>query len=257
MTDEFAGKRVLITGASRGLGAVAAVGFAERGARVIVCGRSADKLAELTARLPDPERHAFFAADLLDPAQTAALAAFALQRSGGVDVVLHALGGGYGFRDPLLSWDQFLTLHKVNVAAGGELNRLLTPSMTAAGGGRIIHVGSVASTDAVASVGYNTVKAALAAYVRSLGRALAGQNVVVTGILPGAFYAPENSWRRLEEKSPEVVREFIDRRLPRGRIAEAEEMLPLIFLLAGAGASMMAGSCVAVDAGEAVAYTGF
>ena len=255
MNSEFTGKRVLVTGASRGLGSVAATAFARRGARVLITGRTTEKLEAVAAGFPERDRHAVFAADLLEPAGIAALAEFATAEFGAVDIVFHAMGGGYGFREPLLTWDQSLTLYKVNVAAGAELNRLLMPGLAAGGEGRIIHVGSVASTDASASVGYNTVKAALAAYVRSLGRELAGKGVVVTGILPGAFYAPENSWRRLEATKPEVVGQFIDQRLPRGRIAEAEEMLPLIFLLAGPGASMMAGSCVAIDAGEAVAYT--
>ena len=109
-------------------------------------------------------------------------------------------------------------------------------------------------TCALPIFGYNTVKAGLAAYVRSVGNALAGSNVIVTGILPGAFYGPGNAWRRMEETKPEVAAKFAAERLPRGRIAEGEEMLPLLFLLTGPGASMMAGTCVAIDAGESHAY---
>ena len=98
------------------------------------------------------------------------------------------------------------------------------------------------------------MKAALAAYVRSLGREYASTGVVVTGILPGAFYAPGNSWRRLEADKPEVVEKFVAERLPRGHIAEAEELLPMLFLLTGPGAAMMAGTCIAIDAGESRAY---
>ena len=119
-----------------------------------------------------------------------------------------------------------------------------------------MHVGSIASQEATASVGYNTVKSALAAYVRSLGRELAETRVVVSGILPGAFYAPENSWERLKASKPEVVREFIEKNLPRKRIAEVDELLPLIFFLAGKAASMMSGCCVPIDAGEGKSYVG-
>jgi 3-oxoacyl-[acyl-carrier protein] reductase len=254
MTSRFAGKRVLITGASRGLGHVAALAFAEAGARVLVTGRTREPLEALLAAMPSAGRHEVFAADLLADGQVDALTAFVRERLGVPDVVLHALGGGYGFRDSLLSRQQFSILHDLNLGIGAELNRLLIPAMTESGGGRIIHVGSIASGEAVGSVGYNTVKAALAAYVRSLGREIAGQGVVVSAVLPGAFFGPENAFRRLEARSPDVVKDFVERRLPRRRVGDAGEILPLIFLLAGPEASMMAGSCVPIDAGEGVAY---
>ena len=94
------------------------------------------------------------------------------------------------------------------------------------------------------AIGDNTVKSALAAYVRSLGRELAEFGVVATGILPGAFNAPENSWRRLEIDKPEIVKAFIEKNLPRKRIADADAVLPLIFFLASEAASMMPGCCV-------------
>ena len=128
--------------------------------------------------------------------------------------------------------------------------------MQAADGGYVVHVGSTTSKEAIGSVGYNTVKAALAAYVRSLGRQLACTNVIVTGILPGAFTAPGNSWQRMIDRGEkQVMDDFIRERLPRGVMPDAGELLALIFLLTGPGASMMAGSCVPIDAGESFAYS--
>lgn len=252
--DDYTGKSVVITGASKGLGWIAATAFAGRGARLLVAGRTEDKLRELTRSLPRPDDHLVFCGDLLDCAEVARLADMARAECGAPDVMIHCMGGGYGFREPLLGWDQLEKLHRVNLAAGAELNRLLVPAMTEKGGGHIVHVGSTASTEAIGSVGYNTVKAALAAYTRSVGNALAGSNVVVTGILPGAFYGPGNAWRRMEATKPGVAAQFAAERLPRGRIAKGEEIVPLLFLLTGPGASMMAGTCVAIDAGESHAY---
>ena len=254
MVSKFAGKRVLVTGASRGLGHVAALAFGQAGARVIATGRAHEPLEKLRAAMPNSGQHEIFVADLLADGQVEALATFVGERFGGIDVILHALGGGYGFRDALLSRQQFSILHDVNLGIGAELNRLLVPAMIESGGGRIVHVGSIASGEAVGSVGYNTVKAALAAYVRSLGREIAGQGVVVSAVLPGAFFGPENAFWRLEARSPDVVKDFVERRLPRRMVGEAGEIVPLIFLLAGPDASMMAGSCVPIDAGEGVAY---
>ena len=146
------------------------------------------------------------------------------------------------------------TLFQANLASAAEINRLVIPEMVKQQSGYVVHVGSVASQEATASVGYNTVKSALAAYVRSLGRELASAGIIVTGILPGAFYAPGNSWRRLEANKPEIVQDFIQKNLPRKKIAAAEEIVPLILFLASDSASMMSGSCVPIDAGEGKAY---
>ena len=67
---------------------------------------------------------------------------------GKIDAVLHIAGGGYGFRDPLLTWEQLETLYKVNVLIAAEINRLVFPSMIKQKQGFVIHVGSIASQEA-------------------------------------------------------------------------------------------------------------
>jgi len=253
---EFEDKNILITGASKGLGYVCAQEFEKQGAQLVMVARSSSKLEQLKSTFSNPAKHLVFSADLLSCDSIQSLVKKGFEHSGGFDIVLHVLGGGYGFRDPLITWEQLNTLHKLNLGVAAEINRLVVPEMVEKNYGRLLHVGSIASQEATASVGYNTVKSALAAYVRSLGRELAKSGVVVSGILPGAFYAPENSWERLKTIKPEVVKKFIEKNLPRKRIAEVDELLPLIFFLAGKGASMMSGCCVPIDAGEGKVYAG-
>lgn len=247
------GKLVLITGASRGLGQVCAEAFAREGARLLLAARDADRLEALRQSLDAPGGHRVHPGDLTRPEEIDRLAE-AAGRFGDLDVILHVMGGGLGFRDPLLTWDEFAGLFQTNLASAAELNRLVVPRMTARGTGNIVHVGSIAGTEAVGSVGYNTVKAALAAYVRSLGRELAGSGVIVTGILPGGFWAPENAWVRFQQRSPERLEQVIQERQPRGRLGEASELLPLMLFLASRQATMMTGCCVPIDGGEGVTY---
>lgn len=252
--QDFKDKRILITGASKGLGWVCANILAGLGARLVCSGRNKESLKELKASFSSPGDHMVFAGDLVDPQVIGELVAKSKEFLGEIEIVLHVVGGGYGFRDPLLTWEQLETLHKVNIGVAAEINRLVVPEMVEKKSGYLVHVGSISSQEATASVGYNTVKASLAAYVRSLGRELASAGIIVTGVLPGAFYAPGNSWRRLEGNKPEVVQKFIEDNLPRKKIAEAEEIVPLILFLASGAASMMSGSCVPIDAGEGKAY---
>ena len=247
-------KGIIITGASKGLGAVCAKALAKEGARLVLFARSYELLEQTRNACANNQKHLSIAVDLTSaPALGAAIvkAEDFLQK---VDVVLHVAGGGLGLRDPFISsldLDQLLTL---NLKVPVEINRLILPQMIHNKKGNIVHIGSTASTEAVASVGYNTVKGALAAYVRSLGREVAGSGVIVTGILPGGFYAPGNSWERLEKNKPEVVKQFIKQRLPRGFLGTAEELIPMILLLCSDSASMMGGCLVPIDAGEGRTY---
>jgi NAD(P)-dependent dehydrogenase (short-subunit alcohol dehydrogenase family) len=255
MDSKFTDKRVLITGASRGLGLVCAKEFASRGARLVLSGRDSKSLENLRVVLHNPDQHMVFAGNLQFPETIAQLIDKSRAFMGDFDNVVHVAGGGFGFRDPLLSWEQFDALYKVNLGAAAEINRLVLPDMIKKNHGFVVHICSRASQEAIGSVGYNTVKAGLAAYVRSLGREVAGAGVVVTGVLAGVFYAPGNSWERLRQTKPEVVERYIEENLPRKYICDAKELIPLIMFLSSDKSSMMSGSCVPIDAGESKAYT--
>ena len=249
------GRRILITGASRGLGSVCARAFATDGAKLALMARSTEALEAVRLSCDHAAKHLAVGVDLTDGLYLQEKLREVTEFLGEIDAVLHVAGGGLGLREPLISADDLLKLFSLNVAAAAEINRLLIPSMTERGCGNLVHVGSIASTDAVASVGYNTVKAALAAYVRSLGNHLASSGIVVTGVLPGGFTAPGNSWERLRASEPDVVKRFVAERLPRGRLAEADELVPLIAFLCSPSASMMGGCLVPIDAGEGITYS--
>ncbi|MBI4425475.1 MAG: SDR family NAD(P)-dependent oxidoreductase [Elusimicrobia bacterium] len=252
--SELSGKKVIVTGASKGLGLVGARALAAEGARLALLARSGDALEAARGSLPEPAAHVAISADLTDPRRLREAVERAREFLGGVDVVLHAAGGGLGLRDPLLGFDDLLKLFVLNLGVAAEINRLVVPDMKRAGRGNLVHVGSIASSEGVGSVGYNTAKAALAAYVRTLGRELAGSNIVATGILPGGFSAPQNAMERLAANNPEAYKRFVEERLPRRVMGEAKELVPMILLLCSSQASMMGGCLVPIDAGEGRAY---
>ena len=119
---------------------------------------------------------------------------------------------------------------------------------------KLIHVGSIASNEAVASVGYNVAKSALSTYVRSLGRELYKNKVIVTGILPGGFIAPGNAMERFKKKNIKEYKKFIKTRLPRNEMGNVNEILPILLFLCSKHSSMMGGCLVPIDAGEGKAY---
>ena len=249
------GKKVIITGASKGLGSVCAKALADEGAQVVLMARTQEKLENVRKSCKNPDKHLSIALDLTDIKKLRKAIAKAKAFLGKVDILLHVAGGGLGLRNPLLSLDDLERLFKLNVGIAAEINHLIVPEMMKQKSGNVVHVCSIASSEATASVGYNTVKAALAGYVRTLGREIAGCGIIVTGILPGGFIAPENSFARLQGKNPEMVKKFIQERLPRKYLGKAEELIPMVLLLCSGSASMMNGCLVPIDAGEGMAYT--
>jgi len=253
MEQNFKDKRVLITGASKGLGKAAANAFEKKGARLALAARSDSKLAALKKSFDDPGKHLVFNLDLLDSTNIKKLTSDVIKKWDGVDVILHCIGGSLGVNETLVDWEDFVKCLKGNIGIASEINRYLAPGMREQSSGSIIHVGSIVGSEARASVPYNTCKAALSGYVRSLGKELAEDGIVVSGILPGAFYGDDNSMFRYEYYKSEEYQEFV-KSLPQGRMPIADEYVPMLFLLANPESKIMSGSLISMDGAQGQAY---
>lgn len=253
MVLKFSDTRILITGASKGLGKAAAVAFEKKGARLALAARSEEKLEELKNSFDDSGRHLFFKLDLLDSANIKKLTNDISNQWGGIDVILHCIGGSFGFNESLINWQDFSKSLKGNIGISSEINRLLVPSMKEQGAGNIIHVCSHVAFEARASIPYNTAKAALSGYIRSLGNELAGNGIIVSGILPGAFYGDDNAMFRYEYYKPEEYQEFV-KSLPQQRMPTVDEYIPMLFLLSNPESKIMSGSLITMDGGQSQAF---
>ena len=253
MQNNFENKRVLITGASKGLGKAAAIAFAKERARLALVARSNDKLETLNNSLEKPESHQTFNLDLLDSKNIKVLTDSLKEKWGGVDIILHCIGGSLGVNDTLVEWENFSKCLKGNIGIAAEINSQLVPNMQEQGFGNIIHVSSIVGVEAVASVPYNTSKASISGYVRSLGRELANDGIVVSGILPGAFYGDENAMSRFEYYKPEEYLEYV-KNLPKGRMPIVDEYIPMIFLLSNPESKIMSGSLIPMDGAQGQSY---
>ena len=153
---EFAGKRVVVSGGTKGLGRATVERFLAGGARVMTAARGN----------PDPIAGAeFVRADLTTAAGGESLAAAALAHMGGVDILAHVIGGssapGGGFA--ALTDDDWLAELNLNLLATVRLDRLLLPQMIERGAGTVVHVTSIQSVLPLpeSTTAYAAAKAAL------------------------------------------------------------------------------------------------
>jgi 3-oxoacyl-[acyl-carrier protein] reductase len=244
-------KKIIIIGASKGLGQAAAIWFSKLDYKIALLSRSYLNLEKVRKKCKNSELHTSLEINLLDVGTIKESINKAIKFLNGVDVVLHAAGGGLGLKENLISANDFLKLLNLNILSAVEINRIIIPKMKK---GNIIHVGSIASYESVGSVGYNSAKATIAAYVKTLGRELSKKNIIMTGILPGGFMAPKNAMYRLKKNNKKAYNDFIKNRLPRKKMGNTNEIMPIIEFLASKNAGMMSGCLMQMDGGEGKSY---
>jgi short-subunit dehydrogenase len=181
------GQRVLVTGASSGIGAELAERFAQAGAVVGIAARRADRLEAVLERCQaGSPTSALHVCDLADVGQVDELATWALETFGGIDVVVN--NAGIPKRRHVSALDRETVEHvtRVNYLAPVQLTLALLPQMLARGSGRIINVASVAAT--LSSPGescYDASKAALAVFSEALAVDLWDTGIKMLVVYPG------------------------------------------------------------------------
>src|SRR3989344_1249527 len=118
------GKGVIITGASKGLGAVCARALAKEGASLVLISRSPEKLEEVRKSCENPDKHISISVDLYQRDQLEFAILKAQEFLGNVDVVLHVIGGGLGLHDPFISSEGLDKLLILNLKIPVEINKI-------------------------------------------------------------------------------------------------------------------------------------
>lgn len=252
------GKRVLITGGSRGIGAAIAKDFAREGCKVSIVSRNEESLKQKIKEIGgEAKGHEYIVSNLRDKGEPARVAQELIAKHKRVDIVVHNVGGALGQKDPLARAEDWNMVWQFNVGIAIEMNAVLIPPMKKQGWGRIVHVSSISgelgdpSMESLrGALPYAAAKAYLNAYVKGLGRELAKDNVVVTGVMPGVVLSQGKYWDKLKRKNPKLVAKFLKQHYPIGRFAMAQEISPFVVLLASDKASFAAGSIIPISGGR-------
>ncbi len=239
-------KVAIVTGASRGLGAAAAIALVNEGARVVVTGRSTAELEGLAARYPG-RIHAE-TCDMRDMAAVAALAPKAVEIFGKLDIVVNNAGIAPASAFVDHSVEGLEELMAVNVIAPAVLSQAAGRHMITRGeGGKIINVASISGIRGKAVlVGYSASKGALIQMTKALAAEWARYDIQVNAIAPGGFVTEAQA---AVVNNPDVLKKRV-RKIPAGRMADRAEMGPLVCYLASELSNFVTGSVAVIDGGE-------
>ncbi len=237
----LSGKRVAVTGASRGIGRAIASAFLREGARVAVCARGADGLADALAELEDyGELHAR-TADLADPDAGAEFVDFAVESLGGLDVLVSNVSA-FGARD-------FESSAAIDLVANERLIRAALGAMDDAADANVVCIGSRAGHVGIPWLaGYAAVKAATVSMCKSLALEVARRGIRVNCVSPGDIKFPGGAWERIGEEHPKL-HDAVLRDIALRRFGTPEEIADVVVFCASPRASFMTGSNVLVDGG--------
>jgi 2-deoxy-D-gluconate 3-dehydrogenase len=239
------GQVAIVTGASRGLGRAMARALCAEGVKVLAVGRTELDLESLRAELP--EMVEVEVCDMLDLEAVAGLPAIAIRRFGRLDIVVNNAGIAPAGRFVEMDDAKWQEVFAVNVFSCVTLARAAGVGFLEQGHGRVINIASLSGILGKAGlVAYSASKGAIVQMTKALAAEWARHGVTVNAIAPGG-YATAAQAKVLED--PEILQRRI-RKIPARRMAEPEELGPLVCWLASPLADFITGSVMVSDGGE-------
>ena len=240
----LSGKRLLVTGGTRGIGRAVVEGLLAEGAAVAYCARTQDSVSAAQSELDSGEATAIgTAVDVGDSAALADGVGRSADALGGIDGVV-ANVSALAIPDTAENWR---TSFDVDLMGTVGLVEAALPHLLAAGSGSIVTISSVSGREIDFAAGpYGAMKAAIVHYTQGLAYSLAGKGIRANTVSPGNTYFPGGVWPSIEENNPELFKAALALN-PTGRMATPEEIANAVVFLSSSAASFVSGTNLVVD----------
>ena len=253
MNLNIQGKKALITGASGGLGKAIAEALIEEGVNVCVVARNLENMKSYLRNFDG--NHLALKYDLMEENAPTQMVNEMIERFGVPDIIIHNVGGTLDISDPFCTIEDWRKIYRFNIEIALEINQILLPKLQEKKWGRVIHISSISSLENQGPVPYCSIKAALTAYTRSMGRVVSSDGISMSAVLPGAVYTEGGYWDYTSKNRPEHVEKYLNERMAIKRFGTLEEISKITTFLASDYAGFVVGSAFVVDGGQGKSFS--
>jgi 2-deoxy-D-gluconate 3-dehydrogenase len=245
---DLTGRVAIVTGGNGGLGLAMARGLARAGAAIAIAARDQSKaeaaIKELRSYAP---RSGFYALDAASAASCRQMVEKVIADFGRCDILINNAGMNIRKRPEEITEHEWHQILNVNLGAALFCSQAVYPHMKAAGGGKILNIGSMYSLFGAASVAaYAASKGGLVQLTRSLACAWAPDNIQVNAILPG--WIDTDLTRRARQQVADL-HDFVLSRTPAGRWGEPDDLAGAAVFLCSSASDFVTGAALPVDGG--------
>jgi len=255
MKLDLKNKRVLVTGASKGIGAAIAEEFLKEKSKVCIVSRGSKQLYETEKLLSDKfGTDAVFASkcDCENTSDIELLEDLINNKWDGIDIVIANVGDGRGTNEILPNENKWKKAWDNNFESALRTSRVFIPSLIKSKG-CLLYISSIAGIEAFgAPVEYSTAKTAVIALAKNMSRRLAKEGVRVNALAPGNIWFLDGSWDEKMQKNKDNVKKVIESSVPMGRFGKPEEIASAAVFLCSKRASFITGATLVIDGGQTV-----
>ncbi|MFC0190322.1 SDR family NAD(P)-dependent oxidoreductase [Fictibacillus aquaticus] len=244
------GKKVLVTGGSKGIGLAIAKAFKEEGALVGIVGRDGDLLKQVA----DAQGFTPFQGDVTEKEDRERIFSGFLKQFGTIDVLVNNAGGSNGSSVMETNISTFEQAMHLNYISAVHLSQLAGAVMKERGEGSIVQISSIFGRESGGKPTYNASKAALISFTKSFADEMISHGVRVNGIAPGSILHETGNWKKRMEQDPEKIAAFVEQNIPAGRFGTVEEVADAVVFIASKRASWISGATLNVDGGQSYSF---